>query len=386
MAYGAILRALGLVSGHPDLLAATRSFSDSQVLAYYSFTTKSITVRGTTITTAMKSTLVHELTHVLQDQNYDVGDELKRLQKREKQTHQGETAEVLDAVVEGDAVRVEGLYRDSLPPAKRRALDAAQARQARAATQQLATVPRVISTMLTSPYTLGLGLARTAEDDGGNDAVDKLLQFPPEHTSTLLDPLRAITDSAGDAHVAPTTLKPGEKQFDSGEFGALTWYLTLASHLPAEQALAAADGWAGDSYAGFTRGADTCARMTFAGTNAAADARMLHALEQWAAAARGTSARAESVGGHVVFESCDPGARVRAGNDSPDKAVQLVVARTQLTDTFLENGLGIPASRCLSNKLIQEFTLAQLTDPTFGANDPSVTSRVQQLAIGCQSA
>jgi hypothetical protein len=381
----AILRALGLVSGQPDLNAASRSFGDTAILAYYSFRTRSITVRGTKITAAMKSTLVHELTHVLQDQNFNVGDELKRLQARQKATHQGDAASVLDAVVEGDAERVEGLYRNSLPARQRRALDASQAAEARAARRQIAKLPKVVTTFLTSPYTLGIGLVRTADEDGGNDAVDKLLQFPPDHTSALIDPLRAITDSTGGATVAAPTLGAGEKKFDAGEFGALTWYLMLSSHLPAKQALAAADGWAGDAYVGFHRGGTTCARIAFAGRNAADDSLMLGALHTWVGRARGTHAQVTSAHGRITFESCDPGRHVRAGNDSSDQAIALVSVRTQIVDALLHSQSGIATARCLSDKLVQTFTLTQLEDPTFGSNDPAITARIGGFARACAS-
>ncbi len=50
-------------------------------LAYYSFEDKNITVRGQRVTPAMRSTLVHELTHVLQDQNFGIGAMQKKLEK-----------------------------------------------------------------------------------------------------------------------------------------------------------------------------------------------------------------------------------------------------------------------------------------------------------------
>ena len=41
---------------------------------------------------------------------------------------------------------------------------------------------------------------------------------------------------------------------------------------------------------------------------------------------------------------------------------------------------------CMADKLAQEYPVSQLNDPKFGADDPTVKARVQQLAIGCRSA
>ena len=68
--YTSLLRALGLVTGKVDLLGATNEANGAGTLAYYSFEDKQITIRGQRLTPAVRSTLVHELTHALQDQHF----------------------------------------------------------------------------------------------------------------------------------------------------------------------------------------------------------------------------------------------------------------------------------------------------------------------------
>ncbi len=185
------MRAFGLLTGDVDLFDAVNDFSTGGTLAYYSFEDERITVRGEKLTPAVRGTLVHELTHVLQDQHFKVGDRMEKLRKADKDDGTSR-ATMLTAVVEGDAERVETLYRDSLKPRKRKALDAASKREARVARKKIKQVPKVIMTMMTSPYTLGAGLVQTVATNGGNTKVDKLFRDLPENESALLDPFQAL--------------------------------------------------------------------------------------------------------------------------------------------------------------------------------------------------
>ncbi|MEZ5203250.1 MAG: hypothetical protein R2701_02365 [Acidimicrobiales bacterium] len=66
------LRALGFISGKVDLASANDTLSDSGTLAYYDPDVEQVFVRGTDMTPALRVTLAHELTHVLQDQHFDL--------------------------------------------------------------------------------------------------------------------------------------------------------------------------------------------------------------------------------------------------------------------------------------------------------------------------
>jgi hypothetical protein len=105
----AVLRALGLVSGDVDLFESSNELNDSGTLAYYDNSTGRITVRGTEMTLDLEVTLVHELTHALQDQHFDLG----RL--RDLDTTGESTA--FRAVVEGDASLVEERFVATLDDA-----------------------------------------------------------------------------------------------------------------------------------------------------------------------------------------------------------------------------------------------------------------------------
>src|SRR3954453_8482117 len=94
------LRALGLITGDVNLLDATNDAQSGAVDAYYSFKDQRITVRGHRVTPAVKETLVHELTHVLQDQHFHVGARTRKLHKEAKDGVQNSASSVFDAIVE----------------------------------------------------------------------------------------------------------------------------------------------------------------------------------------------------------------------------------------------------------------------------------------------
>lgn len=378
-----LMRAFGLITGDVDLFAAINDFHGAGTLAYYSFKDERITIRGETVTPAVRSTLVHELTHVLQDQHFGVGDDLKKLSKANDDEASSE-GDVLEAIVEGDAERVEGLYRDSLTAKQRKALDAGQNDDAAQARKRIKQIPKVIVTMMSSPYTLGEALVQAVAADGGNAAVDDLFYDVPTHESSLLDPLEVLAGETDAVDVDVPGLQDGEKEFGSGEFGVLTWYLMLAERLPLLDALAAADGWNGDAYVAFERDGDSCARLAYAGQTPRDTNRMFSALQRWVAAAPGSPARVSHDGDVLQFESCDPGKAANVGNDVSQKAVGLLTTRTYIGVAMIRQGAPGDVARCLAGRLVQTYRVSQLVDPKFGADDPAVTARVQQLAASCR--
>ncbi|HEY2880725.1 hypothetical protein [Nocardioides sp.] len=377
-----LLRAFGLLSGKVDLVRAEQDFSGTAVLAYYSFKTRSITIRGHHITPSIRATLVHELTHALQDQYFHVGALFKTLAKQKHSKNDEQS--VLHAITEGDAQRTEHAYGSSLGTKQRQALIAAQRREAGQARQGLARIPKIIIAFESSPYDLGEGLVRTVAQHGGNAAVARLFRHPPAYDIALVDPFRVIQGHTGAVRVPAPTLGKREKKFDSGDFGALSWYLMLSARLPALQALHTVDGWGGDSFVGYQSAGRSCARMTYRGRTPADTSAMYSSLQQWIAAVPGSPASVRLSGGVLTFQSCDPGVGGATVSTDFQPAVDLVTTRTLVGATLLHSGASVPQARCLAGKLVDTYTVAQLNDPTFGANDPSVATRMQQLGAECQ--
>jgi len=378
-----LMRALGLIRGDVDLFAAFNDASGSGTLAYYAFKDQRITIRGTTLTPAVKPTLVHELTHALQDQRFAIGKRKKRLDKESEGAENSEST-VFDAIIEGDAERIATLYRRSLTAPQRKALAASERKQNQTAGKGLKGVPKVVLTMIGAPYTLGEAMVQTVAAAGGNGAVDELFRDTPTHESSLLDPFEVLAGTLGAKKVAAPKLADGEKKFESGEFGPITWYLMLAERIGVRRALATVDGWGGDSYVAFDRGNKTCARISYVGDSRRDTTRMLGALRQWVAAAPGSPASVRSTNNQVRFESCDPGTKAKIGKDLSIDAIQLVTVRNYLGLGILRAEVPEKAARCIAGLLVQEYPIARLVDPKFGVGDPAVRSRVRQFALACR--
>jgi len=378
--YTGLLRALGLLSGDVDLFDAFNSAHGSGTLAYYSTDKKVIVIRGEQLTLAARPTLVHELTHVVQDQHFAIGDRLEKLRKANEKSSTTEY-DVFDAIVEGDAERIATDYRSSLPPAQRRALADSEAKQRENVFAEYKKVPKVVLTMISSPYSLGEAMVQTAAANGGNAAVDDLFRDPPAHDSVLLDPLPGLAGTDKPAEVAVPALNGGEKKFVSGEFGALSLYLMLAERMPALDALSAADGWGGDAFVAFERDGTSCERTAVRGDTPQATARLGSALHRWAVASPGSGAQVQDDGALVRFESCDPGTSAAPGRDASDQALTLVSIRSQLGAVLLKQGAPAAAASCIAEKAVHAFAVSTLTAAKLGAAD---TDKLRRIALSCR--
>ena len=371
-----MMRALGLVHGDVDLFDEQDKLSTGGTLAYYSLDDKLIRVRGTRITPAMKSTLVHELVHVLQDQNFDSA-------KRSHQLAKKDDSEGLayDALVEGDASRIQTKYAAQLTPKQRRALHRDEARQYRGAKKSIKDVPEVLRTMQGAPYTLGEALLDVATLDG-KDEVDKLFRRPPTTEENLLDPFTLTWDGQKAVKVDKPKLSKGEKEFDSNTFESTGWLFTLAARLPVRQALTATDGWGGDRYVAYTNASGkSCVDIRYVGYTAR-DADELHsALTEWIR--RGPKGVATvSREGHkgLLFSSCDPGTAATGDDGHSDAALNLALERTYVTRSLIKDHWPHDAARCYGTALVEHFTPAQIQADTAS---PATMAEFRRLARGC---
>lgn len=262
-----VLQAMGLLEPGTDLLAAIEAFAADAVLGFYDAETEELVVRGNEASPLVRSTLVHELVHALEDQHFeldrpDLGDE---------------AGAGFLALAEGSAVRIEQRYIDSLPRAERRAAAQAEAAQGQGIPDDL---PEVVQVLFGFPYAFGPDLVRAIIGAGGQARLDTAFAAPPASTEQVLDPARYLNDDRPDVVAVP---RPDRPAFDDGEIGELFLLLMLRAELSDDAAREAARGWGGDRYVAWRDGARTCVRMDFV-MDTAQDTRQLErALEDWAA-------------------------------------------------------------------------------------------------------
>src|SRR5688572_13338187 len=151
-------RALGLIGGDVDLAAEQDEISDSGTLAQYSPADRTVYVRGVDVTPSLRVTLVHELTHALQDQVFDLN--LSR-------TESDGEAFALRALAEGDAMRIENEYYATLPEDEQRQIDEqSEADQSSSKALNSDSAP-ILLALFGAPYALGAPFVRLLSSING---------------------------------------------------------------------------------------------------------------------------------------------------------------------------------------------------------------------------
>jgi len=216
----ASFRALGLIGPHVDLLEALNTLSSGDVAAFYDSEREKVFAPEGETTPTLRATLVHELTHALQDQRFG----LDRLQDDDGSDQNS----AFRALVEGDAQRIQQAYVAAMSPEDAAAYQEEQKKDNASVTGALKGVPTVLRSLFESSYILGDSFTQVLLADGGQSRIDVAFGEPPTDEAQLLDPLTFLAgEDAIDVPKPP--LPAGESEIDSGDFGAISWYLLLAT-------------------------------------------------------------------------------------------------------------------------------------------------------------
>jgi hypothetical protein len=353
--YASELRAFGLASGKLDLFAAFNAVADSGTLAYYDPVDERVRVRGTELTVGLRVTLVHELTHAVQDQHFD----LERLYAEDVDNS---AATAYRALIEGDALRVEEAYTaGKLTEAEQADYAEEYASELDDSVASTADVPPYVSASFGVPYLLGQPFVMMLSNEGGNTAVDDAFTSPPDTEEHLFDPASYLAKEEGED--LDLGLDKDIEVLDDGPFGSPSWYLMLAERIDPMVAFNATLGWDGDSYATFKRDGRSCVRAAFAGDSPDDEAQMAAALEQWAAAMPGGLAEAIDIDGHPGLESCDPGEDVDMAltGRSEDALYLPNLWGFLIADAVTE--LDADGARCYAHQVLDGLSYEQITDP-----------------------
>ncbi len=365
-----MLRAVGLIEGKVNLFESSSELAGVGTLGYYSYDDKRIRIRGEKLTPAIQSTLVHELTHALQDQHFDLGTRFKALENGADGA-----SSAYQAIVEGDASRIETEWTDSLGKKRRAALDRSEAAQTKKYESQSSDIPEILQSFTGAPYVLGEAMLTLAVEQDGDTAVNRLFAKPPTTDEHLLDPWTLIKDHELPLSVETPDLAAGEEKFDSGTFGAVGWLFMLAERVPAPRVLDAVDGWGGDSYVAFERDGVSCVRVNYQGDTKGDLAEMETSLRSWIAEQPKGKGDVHVDRRTLVFESCDPGNGPAVGRHASRDVLGLVASRTHLASALLPAGEDF--ARCASNRLVHAFTVKEL-------NDPDTRSKVPAVVAACR--
>lgn len=371
------LRALGVGSGDIDLLAAINEVADAGTLAYYDPREKRVSVRGTEMTVGLEVTLVHELTHALQDQHFD----LVRLYDEDLD---GGASLALRALIEGDAGRIEQAYVDgALSSAEREEYEAELAESIQASEDATADVPTFIQASFAVPYALGPPFVQMLANEGGNGAVDAAFRDPPDSEEDLFDPASYL-DGEDEEDVELGLDEDEVEIIDEDRFGSSGWYLMLSERIDPMEAFQAALGWGGDAYASFRRDGVVCVRAVFRGDTAADEDEMIAALDDWVAAMPDGAAEFITVDGRPGFESCDPGSDVEIELRNQSTAALNVPALWGYLIADAANVVDAEGARCYASAVVGQLTFEEIIDPEGKAfSDEAFVTKLQEAFRGC---
>lgn len=374
------LRGFGLLPAQADLAAAAADLADIGTLAYYDTWADEIVVRGTEMTPAVQGTVVHELTHALHAQHFDLAP-----------AGDPEADMALLAVEEGDAMRVESewsftldeaevtAYRDEIAAGYQDYVDAA------------ADVPPIIEARDSGPYTLGPQLVDVLAAEGGNEAVDAALAAPPRSTEQALDPGAFLAPDEPITVEAPALPPTASEAGDPMTLGAYELYLVLATRVGPVQALDAVDGWAGDSTVTYRQGPRACVAVAVQGDSGSDAEQLRAALDAWVAAGPAEAARvAPGPGDATTLRSCEPapGTDPAAGSaerTDPRAAVMLLDSRALFTWEAMEfEGAAFEDAMARSDCLVRTLPLDTLTALLEDADPPdAVREALDGAKAGC---
>jgi hypothetical protein len=237
-------------------------------------------------------TISHELTHALQDQHFDID-------RKDFDDRDDEAADGLQGIVEGDAVRIERLYQETLTDQERKQ---AEVEELTAGAGIDPDVPRVLLQLVAFPYLVGPEFTSGVVRAAGQARLDQAFADPPTTTEALLHPDRYVSGDAVTPVAVPDPAPPRRaKPIDRGVLGELGLLLVLNASGVSGQT--AATGWGGDRYVAWRDGDDTCVRVRIAMDTAADTAELRTALGRLQKARDGLTVTGPRAG-PVTFTSC----------------------------------------------------------------------------------
>lgn len=275
----ALYKLLGLLDPEADLETILIDLYGEQVGGYYDLETKELVVPATDqgFSVLQRTTLVHELTHALTDQAFDIGPVWFDLYDND---HLDQFS-ALQALVEGDASLAELLYLQTL---SQRELGEYLAEAFQIDSSALEASPQFIQDSLIFPYDSGLAFTQMLYNIGGWDEVDDAyLTMPglPGSTEQVITP----GDFGRDLPMTvepPSITVPGyalERRSVWGEFG---FRMMFDQALGGDGTLEAVDGWGGDAYYQWFDGQNAALALFYEGDTDRDEAEMKDALIDFA--------------------------------------------------------------------------------------------------------
>jgi hypothetical protein len=267
-----IFQAVGLLARDVSYLDAQKLLGEGGVLGYYDPESKELRVRAGRLTPLVRTVIVHELTHALDDQLFD-------LNRPQYDTAEDEIGFGFVAVAEGNARRVENAYRETLSAGEKSSAAAEEQKLALAGAPSLAKLTLALIQLELAPYDQGEKFVDAVLANGGEAALGRAFNDPPRTSEQVLYPDKYFSKEARRSVSPPSA---DGTVFKSGVFGEITLRVILGSANSARVAETAAAGWAGDWYVAWRDSNRVCVRADFVMDSTKDTNELRDALTKWA--------------------------------------------------------------------------------------------------------
>ncbi len=273
-----LMTSLGLLPVGTDLFETFRSLIEVGVVGFYDPDDGRLVVRGGDFDLYGQSILVHELVHAFDDQWFD-------LSREDFESDDAQYGYL--AVIEGNASRVEELWRDQLSREEAEQLASQELSSLSPEDlDRMLSLPRILINLQISPYQDGERYVNGLVTQGGEAAVDERFADPPESSEQVLRPSAPQAELVVADVEAPPADGPVTSEGTVGELQLGFWL-----------GQAAGTGWGGDSYVIWESDGQVCTRVDIVADTERDLDEMRSAADAWASGAsdRRTIERVDTV-------------------------------------------------------------------------------------------
>ncbi len=239
---------LGVWPEDKDLKEELLKLLGEEVAAFYHPESKHFYFIGSCEGFMLRITAAHELTHVLQDQHFD----LEKLPLKEK--HNSDRALACLALIEGDATALMLDFWLGKDTSKEAGVGPTLARMMNlSGSYVMGDVPAFLRENLLFPYVWGLLFVQQARQQGGWQVINQAFRDLPVSSEQIMHPEKYFEerDDPVEIELPEKLLGPEWKQIEDDVLGELNLRVVLSSSLLNEQAYQAAEGWDGDRLRAF---------------------------------------------------------------------------------------------------------------------------------------
>jgi hypothetical protein len=287
-----IYQAMGLLSRDMTYVEAEKLVGEGGVLGYYDPVSKELRVRAGQLTPFVRTVIVHELTHALDDQRFG-------LDRPQYDAAADEIGFGFVALSEGNARRVENAYRDSMSAADKASADAEEKKLSLSGALTLAKLSLSLLQLELAPYDFGERFVDAVVAKGGEAALNNVFADPPHTSEQVIDPTKYFSREPR-REVAPP--KADGTIFKSGVFGQIALQMVLTAANTSRVAETAATGWSGDWFVAWRESNRVCLRVDFVMDTAKDTNELRDALTRWAQTR--PSAKVVNAGDGLELTSC----------------------------------------------------------------------------------